>query len=32
VLSVKTLNTEYRTGRGESLRAVRDVAFEVEKG
>jgi iron(III) transport system ATP-binding protein len=32
VLSVNSLNTEYRTGRGESLRAVRDVAFEVEKG
>ena len=32
MLSVNSLNTEYRTGRGESLRAVRDVAFEVEKG
>jgi iron(III) transport system ATP-binding protein len=32
VLSVNALNTEYRTGRGEVLRAVRDVAFEVEKG
>jgi iron(III) transport system ATP-binding protein len=32
VLSVNALNTEYRTGRGQSQRAVRDVAFEVEKG
>ena len=32
MLSVSSLNTEYRTGRGESLRAARDIAFEVEKG
>ena len=32
MLSVNSLNTEYRTGRGEVLRAARDIAFEVEKG
>ena len=32
MLSVNSLNTEYRTGRGETLRAARDIAFEVEKG
>jgi iron(III) transport system ATP-binding protein len=32
VLSVKGLNTEYRTGPGQILRAARDIEFEVEKG
>src|SRR5580765_4685944 len=32
MLSVRALNTEYRTGRGQSVRAARDIAFEVEKG
>ena len=32
MLTVQSLNTEYRTGRGAGLRAVCDVAFEVEKG
>jgi iron(III) transport system ATP-binding protein len=32
MLSVRALNTEYRTGRGATLRAARDIAFEVEKG
>jgi iron(III) transport system ATP-binding protein len=31
VLSVKSLNTEYRM-RGSSVRAARDINFEVEKG
>src|SRR5258705_596901 len=32
MLSVSALNTEYRTGRGQILRAARDIGFEVEKG
>ena len=32
MLSVKSLNTEYRTGRGQTLRAAKDIDFEVEKG
>jgi iron(III) transport system ATP-binding protein len=32
VLSVAALNTEYRNARGLSVRAVREIAFEVEKG
>jgi iron(III) transport system ATP-binding protein len=32
VLSVTALSTEYRTGRGQMLRAARDISFEVEKG
>jgi iron(III) transport system ATP-binding protein len=32
VLRVTALNTEYRDARGLSVRAARDIAFEVEKG
>ena len=32
MLTVSALNTEYRSTRGESVRAARDIAFEVEKG
>jgi iron(III) transport system ATP-binding protein len=32
VLSVKSLSTEYRVARGESVRAARDIEFEVEEG
>ena len=32
MLSVRGLNTEYRTSRGAILRAAQDIAFEVEKG
>jgi len=32
VLSVTALTTEYRSGRGQNVRAARDIAFEVEKG
>jgi iron(III) transport system ATP-binding protein len=32
VLSVAGLNTEYKSGRGESVRAARDISFAVEKG
>jgi len=32
MLSVSGLNTNYRSSRGENVRAVRDVSFEVEKG
>jgi iron(III) transport system ATP-binding protein len=32
MLSVTGLNTEYRSTRGENVRAARDIAFEVEKG
>jgi len=32
VLSVQQLTTEYRTGRGQTLQAARDIGFEVEKG
>ncbi len=32
MLDVKGLNTEYFTRRGDTIRAVRDVSFEVGKG
>src|SRR4051812_33026741 len=32
MLSVFGLNTEYRSTRGEHVRAARDIGFEVEKG
>jgi iron(III) transport system ATP-binding protein len=32
VLSVRSLNTEYRTGKGPVVRAAQDVAFEVPAG
>jgi iron(III) transport system ATP-binding protein len=32
VLSVKSLTTEYRIGRGETVAAARDIDFEVEEG
>jgi iron(III) transport system ATP-binding protein len=32
MLSVVGLNTEYRSTRGENIRAARDIGFDVEKG
>jgi len=32
VLSVKSLNTEYKTQRGPAVKAAQDVSFEVPKG
>jgi iron(III) transport system ATP-binding protein len=32
MLSVSGLNMEYRSTRGENVRAARDIAFQVEKG
>ena len=32
MLSVAALTTEYRSGRGQNVRAARDIAFDVEKG